>query len=67
MEKTFFDQPVKNDKRRYNNIWKITNGHGVDYTANCLLGYIYFKEHYNLIAIGLSKQQATDAHPTAIR
>ena len=67
MEKTFFDQPVKNDKRRYNNIWKITNDHGVDYTANCFLGYIYFKEHYNLIAIGLSKQQATDAHPKAIR
>ena len=36
----FFDHPFKNDMRTYDNIWKITNGQGDDYTADCLLDYI---------------------------
>ena len=42
----------------YDNIWKIATGQGDDYTTGCLLDYIYFKKHYKLIAIDLSKQQA---------
>ena len=36
-------------------------GQGDDYTTGCLLDYPYFKEHYKMIAIDLSKEQALDA------
>ena len=32
-----FHQPVKNDLRTYDNIWKIAIGQGDDYTTGCLL------------------------------
>ena len=32
-----------------------------DYTTGCLLDYSYIKEHYKVITIDLSKQQALDA------
>ena len=51
----FFDQPVKNDLRTYENIQKIATAQGVDYTTGCLLDYNYFKEYYKLITIDLSK------------
>ena len=65
--KNFFDQPVKNDKVTYENIRKITIGQGDDYTTGCLLDYTYFKKYYKTIAVDLSKQQALDADPKAIR
>ena len=61
-----FDQPVKNDIRTYDNIRKITAGQGDDYTTVCLLDYPYFKEHYKMIAIDLSKQEGLDADPKAM-
>ena len=63
----FFDQPIKNDINTYENIQKITIGQGDDYTTGCLLDYNYFKKHYKVIAIDLSKQQALDADPKAIQ
>ena len=63
----FFDEPTKNDLRTYDNIQKVTTGQGDDYTTGCLLDYPYFKEHYQLIVIDLSKQQALDADPKAIQ
>ena len=65
--KNFFDQPVKNDKVTYENIRKIATGQGDDYTTGCLLDYIYFKNHYKMIAVDLSKQQAPDPDPKAIQ
>ena len=61
----FFNQPVKNNLRTYDNIRKVTIGQGHDYTNGCLLDYPYFKENYKLIVIGLSKEQAHDADPKA--
>ena len=63
----FFDQPIKNDLRTYDNIWKITISQGDDYTTGCLLDYPYFKEYYKLIAINLSKRQKLDADSKAIQ
>ena len=51
-----FDQPVKSDRRTYDNVRKIATGQGDDYTTGCLLNYPYFKDYYNMIAIDLSKQ-----------
>ena len=54
--KNFFDQPVKNNKVTYENIRKIATAQGDDYTAGCLLDYLYFKDSYKMIAVDLSKQ-----------
>ena len=65
--RNFFDEPIKNDKRAYDNIRKIATGQGDNYTTGCLLDYIYFKENNKLIVIHLSKQQKLDADPKAIQ
>ena len=65
--KSFFDQPIKNDKVTYKNIRKIATGQGDDHTTGCLLDYTYFKKYYKVIAIDLSKQQALGADPKAIQ
>ena len=62
----FFDQPIKNVLKTYENIKKIATGQGDDYTTGCLLDYPYFKIYYKLIAIDLSKQQKLDAEPKAM-
>ena len=67
IEKTFFDQPVKHDIRKYDNMRKVSTSQGDDYTAGCLLDYNYFEEHYKMIAIDLSKQQELDSDPKAIQ
>ena len=43
--------------KTYENIRKIAMGQGDDYTTGCFLDYIYFKDHYQMIAIDLSKQK----------
>ena len=52
--KSFFDLPVKNDEEAYEKIIDMSNNS--DYTTGNLLDYAYYKKHYRLIAIGLSKQ-----------
>ena len=37
-----------------------------DYTTGCLLDYQYFKDHYQSIAVDISKQKALDADSRAI-
>ena len=58
--KNVSDQPIKNNKETYQ---KNCNCQGDDYTAGCLLDYIYFKNCYKLIVVNLSKEQALDADP----
>ena len=57
-EQNFFDQPVKNNLRTYDNIQKIVTAQGDDYTTSCLSDYNYFNKYYITIEIDLSKQQA---------
>ena len=38
-----------------------------DYTTGSLLDYDYFKKHYKLVAVDLSKQKELDADPRAIQ
>ena len=61
----FFDQPIKNDFKTYNNIRKIATGQDDDCTTGCLLYYPCFKKYYKLIATDLSKQQKLDSDPIA--
>ena len=65
--KNVFDQPIKDNKVTYENIRKISTGQRYDYATGCLVDYIYFKNHYKMIAVDLSKQQALDADPKAIQ
>ena len=46
MGKTFFDQPIKDNKVRYKNNRKISNDQRDDYTTGYLLNYPYFKDSY---------------------
>ena len=63
-----FDQPIKNNKVKYENIRKIATGQEDDCTTGCLLNCQYIKDYYKMIiAIDLSKQQALDADPRAIQ
>ena len=65
--KNFFDQPINSSAKTYENIRKITIGQGDDYPTGCLLDYYYFKNHYKMIAIDLSRQQALDDDLRAIQ
>ena len=66
MGENFFDQPIKYDAKRYENIIKVTTCHEYHCRTNCILNYSYFKENCKLIAIDVSKQQALDADPKVI-
>ena len=63
--RNFFDQPINNMSKTYENILKIATGKGDDYTTSCLLDYPHFKENYKIIAIDLSRQNELDADPRA--
>ena len=64
--RNFSDKPIKNDQITYKNIWKSATNQRDDYTTGCLLD-LYFKQHYNLIAIDLSKQEKLDPNRKSIR
>ena len=66
-ERNFFDQPVKNILRTYDNIRKITIDQGDDYITGYLIDYPCFKNYDKLISIDLNKQQKLDADPKAIQ
>ena len=53
--------------KTYKNVRKIATDQGDDYATHCLLDYSYFKDHYKMIAMDLSKQQTLDADPRAIQ
>ena len=55
MDKTFFDQPVRNYFRTYDSIRKIAAPQGDDYTTGCLLDYNCLKNFYKIVTIDLSK------------
>ena len=59
MAETFMISPYE--------IRKTVTGQGNDYTTGCLLDYQYFKDHYQLIAIYLSKQKELDADSRAVQ
>ena len=54
MENRFFEIPVKNKEEAYEAIIEMTKNS--DYKIGTLLDYDYFKDHYKLIAIDLSKK-----------
>ena len=65
--KKFYDQPINDLIKQYDEIRKISTGQGDDYTTGCLLDFAYFEKNYRLIAVDLSKQKALDADSRAIQ
>ena len=45
----FFDQPLKSDVRKYDNIIKIASIQGDDYTTGYLVDYSYYVKYYKLV------------------
>ena len=65
--RNFYDQPINDIEKQYDEIRKVSTGYGDDYATGCLLDYAYFKNNYRLIAVDLSKQKSLDADPRAIQ
>ena len=63
----FYDQPLGDQIKNCDEIRKVATAKGDDYTTGCLLNYQYFKNIYQLIAVGLSKQKKLDPDPKVIQ
>ena len=57
--KPFFELPVRNMEETYQKT--IDMGYNDDYTIGNLMDFDYFKEHYKLIAIDLSKHKELES------
>ena len=45
MERNFYDQPVNDMIKKYDEIRTIATGQGDDYTTGCSLDYQFFQDH----------------------
>ena len=62
-----YDNPIEIDIEKYRELKKVMIRKGEDYNTGSLLNYNYFKKHYKLVAVDLSKQKELDADPRAIQ
>ena len=65
--RNFYDNPIESDIEKYRELKKVMIGKGEDYTTGSLLDFDYFKIHYKLVAVDLSKQKKLDADPRTIQ
>ena len=65
--RNFYNNPIEIDIEKYRELKKVMIGKGEDYTTESLLDFNYFKKHYKLVAVDLSKQKELDADPRAIQ
>ena len=65
--RNFYDYPINDQIRKYDEIRKTATEKGDDYKTGCILDYQYFKNHYQLIAVVFSKQKELDTDPRAIQ
>ena len=65
--RNFYDQPINDLIKQYDEIRKVSTRYGDDYTTGCLLDYAYFKDNYRVIAVDLSKEKPLDADARAIQ
>ena len=49
--RNFYDQPINDQIKKYDEIRNIAIGKGDDYTTGCLLDYQYFKDYYQLMQL----------------
>ena len=65
--RNFYNNPIESDTEKYRELKIVMIGKGEDYTTVSLLDYNYFKKHYKLVAVDLSKQKELDADPRTIQ
>ena len=65
--RNFYDNPIESNIEKYRELKNAMIGKGEDYTTGSLLDYNYFKKHYKLVAVDLSKQKELVADPRAIQ
>ena len=65
--RNFYDQPINDFIKQYDEVRKASTGQGEDYTTGYLLNYHYFKDHYRPIAVYRSTQKELDADSRAIQ
>ena len=65
--RNFYDQSINDQIKKYEEIRKFAIGQRDDYTTGCLLDYQYLKDHYQSVAVDISKQKELDADPRAIQ
>ena len=56
----FYDQPINDSIKQYDEVRKISSGKGDDYTTGCLLDFAYFEKNFKIIAVDLGKQKSVD-------
>ena len=66
-DRNFYDLPINGQIKKYDEIRKVETGKVHEYTTGCLVDYQYFKDHYQLTAVDLSKQKELDGDPRAIQ
>ena len=65
--RNFYDQPINDLIKQYDEVRKVSAGLGNDYITGSLLDCAYFKDNCRLIAVDLSKQKDLDADPKAVQ
>ena len=65
--RNFYDQPINDSIKQYDELRKVSTGQDDDYTTGCLLDFAYFEKNYRSVAADLSKEKALDADPRAIQ
>ena len=65
--RNFYDQPIRDQIKKYDEIREGAPKQGDNYTSGCLLNYQYFRDHYQLITVNFRKQVELDADPRAIQ
>ena len=65
--RNFYDQPINDLIKQYDEVREISTGQGDDYPTGCLLDFAYFEKNYKIIAAALSKQKALDADSRAMQ
>ena len=65
--RNFYEQPLNNSIKQYDEVRKISTWKGADYTTGCLLDFAYFEKNCRIIAVDLSKQKPLDADSRVVQ
>ena len=60
--RNFYDQPINDLIKQYDEVRKVSTGQVDDYTTWCLLDYAYLKGNYRLIAVYSDKCQSNSTN-----
>ena len=66
-ERNFYDKPINDLIKQYDEVRKVSTGQGDDQTTGFLLAFAYFENNDRIIAADLNKQKALDADSRAIQ